>query len=96
MGAAVVRSDGLWLAKRLKHARPLAKRAVGPSLGSRMSAQYYIAKTVNGREYVVLLDSRVVAGPFATAAEAVKAREALLEAGRVAFGDMTSERVANT
>jgi hypothetical protein len=37
----------------------------------------------NGREYVVLLDSTIVAGPFATAAEAVKAREALLEANSV-------------
>jgi hypothetical protein len=38
----------------------------------------YIATTVNGREYVVLVDGKVVAGPFATAAEAVKAREAML------------------
>jgi hypothetical protein len=30
----------------------------------------YIAMTVNGREYVVLVDGKVVAGPFATAAEA--------------------------
>jgi hypothetical protein len=40
----------------------------------------YIATTVNGREYVVLIDGVVVAGPFPTAAEAVKARDALLEA----------------
>ena len=31
----------------------------------------YIATTVKGREYVVLIDNKVVAGPFATAAEAV-------------------------
>ena len=35
----------------------------------------YIAITVNGREYMVLQDGVVVAGPFASAAEAVKARE---------------------
>jgi len=46
-----------------------------------MSAQYYIAKTVNGREYVVLLDSTIVAGPFETAAEAIEARENLLKSG---------------
>jgi hypothetical protein len=39
----------------------------------------YIATTVNGREYVVLVDGKVVAGPFATAAEAVKARERLTD-----------------
>ena len=43
----------------------------------------YIATTVKGREYVVLIDNKVVAGPFATAAEAVQAREALLEANSV-------------
>lgn len=41
----------------------------------------FIAKTVQADEYVVLLDNKVVAGPFATAAEAVKARESLLAAG---------------
>jgi hypothetical protein len=41
----------------------------------------YIATTVNGREYVVLVDGKVVAGPFATAAEAVKAREKLIKGG---------------
>lgn len=56
----------------------------------------YIATTVNGREYVVLIDGQVVAGPFATASEAVKVREALLEAGRVADGDVSAECVANT
>jgi hypothetical protein len=50
-------------------------------------AQYFIAKTVNGREYVVLLDSTIVAGPFASAAEAVKAREALLKAERDVVAD---------
>jgi len=40
-----------------------------------------IAKTVQGNEYVVLIDNKVVAGPFATAAEAVKARDALLASG---------------
>jgi hypothetical protein len=38
----------------------------------------YIATTVNGREHVVLVDDKVVAGPFATVAEAIKAREALV------------------
>lgn len=41
----------------------------------------YIATTVNGRAYVVLVDGKVAAGPFATAAEAVKARDTLLAAG---------------
>lgn len=40
----------------------------------------YIATTVNGRQYVVVLGSELVAGPFATAAEAVRARERLLAA----------------
>jgi hypothetical protein len=39
----------------------------------------YIAKTVQANEYVVLIDNKVVAGPFATAADAVRAKEALLE-----------------
>jgi hypothetical protein len=39
----------------------------------------YIATTVNSREYVVLVDGKVVAGPFPTAADAVKARDALLK-----------------
>ena len=39
--------------------------------------QYFIATMVNSREFVVLLDSKVVAGPFATAVEADKAREKL-------------------
>ena len=42
-----------------------------------LSAEYFIATTVNGREYVVVLGSEVVAGPFETAAEAVKARTKL-------------------
>ena len=42
----------------------------------------YIATTVNGREYVLLVDGKVVAGPFATAAEAVRAREQLVKAER--------------
>lgn len=45
-----------------------------------MSAQYFIAKTVQANEYVLLMGNKVVAGPFATAAEAVKAREALIKA----------------
>jgi hypothetical protein len=40
----------------------------------------YIATTVNGREYVVMADGKVVAGPFATAAEAVWARDAMRKA----------------
>jgi Arc/MetJ-type ribon-helix-helix transcriptional regulator len=42
-----------------------------------MSAQYFIAKTVQGDEYVVLLANQVVAGPFASVAEAIRAREGL-------------------
>jgi hypothetical protein len=42
-----------------------------------VSAQYFIAKTVQANEYVVLAGNKIVAGPFATAAEAVKAREKL-------------------
>jgi hypothetical protein len=38
-----------------------------------MSApQYFIAKTVQGDEYVVLLANKVVAGPFGTAARKVE------------------------
>jgi hypothetical protein len=37
----------------------------------------YIATTQNDREFVVLKDGKVIAGPFNTAAEAVKARDAL-------------------
>jgi hypothetical protein len=40
----------------------------------------YIATTVNGREYVVLRDGVVIAGPFVSCAEAIKARDALLKA----------------
>ena len=60
------------------------------------SATAFIATIVTGRQYVVLVDGKAVAGPFDTAAEAVKARDALHEAGHVAPGDMTSERVAKT
>jgi hypothetical protein len=42
----------------------------------------YIATTVNGREYVEIIDNKVVAGPFGTAAEAIKARDALLASGK--------------
>jgi hypothetical protein len=45
-----------------------------------MSTQYFIAKTVQANEYVLLLGSKVVAGPFPTTAEAIKARDALLDA----------------
>jgi hypothetical protein len=45
-----------------------------------LSAQYFIAKTVQANEYVVLLANKIVCGPFATAAEAVKARDTLLKA----------------
>jgi hypothetical protein len=44
-------------------------------------AAYYIAKVTQLNQYVVLLGSAVVAGPFATAAEAVKARDELLATG---------------
>jgi hypothetical protein len=43
-----------------------------------LSSQYFIAKVTQLDQYVVLLGSTVVAGPFATAAEAVKAREKLV------------------
>jgi hypothetical protein len=46
--------------------------------GCEMSAQYFIATTVNDRQYVVVLIDKIVAGPYNTAAEAVKARDALL------------------
>jgi hypothetical protein len=39
----------------------------------------YIAKTVQTNQFVVLIDNKIVAGPFATAAEAVRARDALGE-----------------
>jgi hypothetical protein len=42
----------------------------------------YIATTVNGREYVVLVDGKVVAGPFNTAGEAVNARDGLVSSRR--------------
>jgi hypothetical protein len=42
-----------------------------------VSSRYYIAKTVRANEYVVLVGTLVVAGPFASAAEAIKAREKL-------------------
>ena len=41
---------------------------------------FYIATIRGDREYVVLVDGKVVAGPFATAAKAVKAREKLVKA----------------
>jgi hypothetical protein len=45
-----------------------------------MSAQYFIAKTVQDNQYVVLLANKVVAGPFASVAEAVRVRERLVRA----------------
>jgi hypothetical protein len=52
--------------------------------GKTIDAQaLFIATTVNGREYVVVLGNQVVAGPFATAAEAVKRAGALPEANSV-------------
>ena len=60
-----------------------------------MSAQY-LATTIQSGQYVVLLDNNVVTGPFPSAVEVVRARDALIEAGRVVVGDMSSERVANT
>jgi hypothetical protein len=47
-----------------------------------VSTQYFIAKTVQDNQYVLLLGNKVVAGPFPTAADAVKARDALLDAKR--------------
>jgi hypothetical protein len=40
----------------------------------------YIATTVNGREYVVLVDGKVVAGPYNSAAEADRERQKLIKA----------------
>jgi hypothetical protein len=40
----------------------------------------FIATTVNGREYVVLVDGKVVSGPHPTAAEADRERQKLLKA----------------
>jgi hypothetical protein len=45
-----------------------------------MSAQYFIAKTVQDNQYVVLLANKVVAGPFSSCAEAIRVREALYKA----------------
>jgi hypothetical protein len=58
-----------------------------------LSAQYFIAKTVQDNEYVVLLGANVISGPHPTAAAAVKARDELLKA---AAGDISAERVAET
>jgi hypothetical protein len=41
----------------------------------------FIAKTVQSDQYVVLVDNKVVAGPFASAAEAAKIMESLLATG---------------
>jgi hypothetical protein len=45
-----------------------------------VSAQYFIAQTVQDNQYVVLFGNKVVAGPFAEAAEAVRARDELISA----------------
>jgi hypothetical protein len=42
------------------------------------SGQFFIATTTNDRTYVVVKGQEIVAGPFGTAAEAVKARDALV------------------
>ena len=44
-----------------------------------MSAQYFIAQTMDNH-YVVLPANKVVAGPFSTIGEAVRARKALVKA----------------
>jgi hypothetical protein len=54
----------------------------------------YVATTANEREYVVLVDGKVVAGPFPNAWAANKEREKLLKADRVAAGDKPAGRVA--
>jgi hypothetical protein len=61
-----------------------------------VSAQYFIAKNVQADSYVVLVGNKVVAGPFPSAAEAVKARDGLVKAGRVTADDISAERVAKT
>jgi hypothetical protein len=45
-----------------------------------MSAQYFIAQTVQDNQYLVLLASKVMTGPFGGVAEAVKAQEGLVRA----------------
>jgi hypothetical protein len=44
-----------------------------------LSAHYFIAQTVQANQYVVLLENKVVAGPFPSAKEAIAALEALLK-----------------
>jgi hypothetical protein len=44
-----------------------------------VSAQYFIAKVTQLDQYVVLMGNKVVAGPFATAQEAIRAREELIK-----------------
>jgi hypothetical protein len=51
--------------------------------GERCIMTAFIAKTVQSDSYVVLVDNKVVAGPFATAAEAAKVMESLLATGTV-------------
>jgi hypothetical protein len=47
-----------------------------------LSTQYFIAKTVQANEYVLLVGNKVVAGPFPTAAEAVRARIELVDVAK--------------
>jgi hypothetical protein len=46
--------------------------------------QYFIAKVTQLDQYVVLLGSTVVSGPFATVQEAIRAKDKLLKAGPAA------------
>jgi hypothetical protein len=41
----------------------------------------FIAKTVQSDQYVVMIDGKIAAGPFGTAAEAAKVMESLLATG---------------
>ena len=45
-----------------------------------VSPQYFIAKTVQDNQFVLLLGNRVIGGPYSTATEAANARDRLLEA----------------
>jgi hypothetical protein len=47
-----------------------------------VSAQYFIAKTVQANEYVLLMGSKIVGGPYSTAAEADRERQKLVKEGR--------------
>ena len=55
----------------------IIKSELGRSRRIRLSAAY-IARTVQSGEYLLLVDGKVVAGPFPSAAEAIRARDELV------------------